>query len=164
MIEHIFTIGGYGYTWDSFFDQLNQNNIDVLVDIRQRRGMRGKKYAFLNATALQAELRNRNIAYVHMKELAPTTEIRHAQKSSDATSNTTKRQRSTLSECFISLYNAEILSKNSELALQKKLEPYSRICFFCVEGAPKACHRVLVADWLSAALKIPITHIGALNA
>lgn len=163
MIEHIFTIGGYGHTLNSFFDQLSENNIEVLIDIRQRRGMRGKKYAFLNATALQDELRNRNIAYIHLKELAPTTAIRDAQKSSDAMSKITKRERFTLSECFTTLYESEILSKNSEHILQKKLEPYKLICFFCVEGTPKACHRALVADWLSAALKISITHIGALN-
>ncbi|MGZ8183604.1 MAG: DUF488 domain-containing protein [Methylobacter sp.] len=163
MIENVFTIGGYGHTSNSFFEQLTKNRIEVLIDIRQRRGMRGRKYAFLNSSALQDELHNRNIAYIHLKELAPTTAVRDAQKSSDVVSRTTKRERATLSESFIRQYESEILSKNSEHALQEKLEPYKRICFFCVEGAHKACHRALVADWLAHALNIQITHIGTLN-
>ena len=78
MIETLYTMGGYGYSQDAFFDRLEANGVDVLVDIRQRRGMRGRQYSFLNSTALQTELLEREIAYLHLKELSPTTAVRDA--------------------------------------------------------------------------------------
>ncbi len=43
---NIFTIGVYGSTEQQFFDKLIENRIDTFCDIRQRRGVRGKEYAF----------------------------------------------------------------------------------------------------------------------
>ena len=40
----LYTMGVYGSTEASFFKKLEQNNIDTLCDIRQRRGVRGSKY------------------------------------------------------------------------------------------------------------------------
>ncbi len=45
----IVTIGGYGFTEDAFINALKGAGVDAFVDIRQRRGMRGSKYAFLNS-------------------------------------------------------------------------------------------------------------------
>lgn len=50
------TIGGYGFTEKSFIGRLREANVDTLVDVRRRRGMRGAKYAFLNSSYLQAAL------------------------------------------------------------------------------------------------------------
>jgi len=43
-----YTIGVYNSTEKEFFDKLTKNNIDTFCDIRQRRGVRGSKYAFVN--------------------------------------------------------------------------------------------------------------------
>ncbi len=43
-----YTIGVYGSTGNEFFQKLIDNNIDTFCDIRQRRGVRGAKYAFVN--------------------------------------------------------------------------------------------------------------------
>ena len=45
--------GVYGKTEHEFFDSLLSENITLFVDIRQRRGMRGKKYSFVNSLYLQ---------------------------------------------------------------------------------------------------------------
>ena len=45
----IFTIGVYNSSETHFFDKLKNNHIDVFCDIRQRRGVRGRKYAFVNS-------------------------------------------------------------------------------------------------------------------
>lgn len=43
----IFTIGVYNSTELQFFKKLSENNIDTFCDIRQRRGGRGREYAFV---------------------------------------------------------------------------------------------------------------------
>ena len=51
-----FTIGVYNSTEKEFFEKLTQNNIDTFCDIRQRRGVRGSKYSFVNSNRLQQRL------------------------------------------------------------------------------------------------------------
>lgn len=48
-----FTIGVYGATEETFFKKLVENNIDTLLDIRRRRGVRGLKYSYVNSNKLQ---------------------------------------------------------------------------------------------------------------
>lgn len=159
MIETLYTIGGYGYSQNSFFDRLEANGVDVLVDIRQRRGMRGRRYSFLNSTALQTELLERGIAYLHLKELSPTTLVRDAQKSQDLSSGVAKRKREILSCEFIEAYSDNVLVNLNPEDILAKILDYKRPCFFCVEAAERACHRSLVTDWLTSYRHIPATHI-----
>ena len=70
------TIGGYGFDGESFLTRLRQAGVSVLIDVRQRRGARGPDYAWAKAQRLQASLAAARIAYVHRRELAPTTELR----------------------------------------------------------------------------------------
>lgn len=160
MITEICTIGGYGHTFQTFFSQLQRYGVDVLVDIRQRRGLRGSTYAFLNATALQGELQHRGIGYLHLRELAPTSTIRDAQKTADKISSINKHSRIGLSEVFESEYKREILGNSDSKRIIVELAPYRKICFFCVEGPAGACHRSLVSKWLSSELDVPIIDIG----
>jgi uncharacterized protein (DUF488 family) len=160
VITEICTIGGYGHTFLTFFDQLQMHGVNVLVDIRQRRGLRGSSYAFLNATALQNELQCRGIGYIHLKELAPTTAIRDAQKAADQRASTSKRDRTKLSEVFESKYKREVLGNSDKREILAQLVPHQKVCFFCVEGPASACHRSLVSEWLSSELDIPVTDIG----
>lgn len=161
MIKRIFTIGAYGHSREEFFASLRSNNVDALVDIRQRRGMRGKRYSFLNSIALQSELRTHAIGYRYIKELAPTTAIRDAQRAADAGGGTTKRERRALSDEFNFMYKAQVLDKCDAAAVLRQLEPFDRICFFCVERTPSACHRSLVSAWLSLKLGVDVLDIGA---
>ena len=63
-MEHLFTIGAHGYHSGDFFNALRDADIDLFVDIRRRRGMRGRVYSYANATRLQDELQARGIAVV----------------------------------------------------------------------------------------------------
>jgi uncharacterized protein (DUF488 family) len=148
MIETINTIGGYGFSKEAFFERLKESKIDILVDIRQRRGMRGKLYAFLNAKALASELERHGIAYIHIKELAPTDEVRDAQREDDLKSGVKKRTRAELSDAFRDAYREKILVGSSAEKILAKIQNYRHPCFFCVEGPVAACHRSLVTDWL----------------
>lgn len=158
-IELIFTVGGYGHTEDSFLDSLLQNNVDILVDIRQRRGMRGKKYSFLNSLALQSALNDARISYDHIKPLAPTMAVRAAQKNADLRTATQKRSRLQLSSEFIDSYRATILDDLSPELVLDRLKSYRRPCFFCVESQAAACHRSLVAEWLAEYANLPTKNL-----
>jgi uncharacterized protein (DUF488 family) len=70
-----YTVGVYGSTEYDFFKKLTDNNIDTFCDIRQRRGVRGSKYSFVNSNRLQQKLQDIDIKYAHIIELAPTKEI-----------------------------------------------------------------------------------------
>jgi uncharacterized protein (DUF488 family) len=81
----IITIGVYGSTEQDFFQALVDAGVDTFWDIRQRRGMRGSKYAFVNSSRLQAKLRELGIRYLHVKELAPSKQNREVQRVADET-------------------------------------------------------------------------------
>jgi uncharacterized protein (DUF488 family) len=91
----IATIGVYGFDRDGFLGALAGAGVDILVDVRQRRGVRGSEYAWANARRLQAALAEAGVEYVHMKDLAPTTEMRQAQYREDARRGEGKRSRTT---------------------------------------------------------------------
>ena len=54
----IYTIGVYNSTEVEFFNKIKSNQIELFCDIRQRRGVRGSKYKFVNSIYLQNKLKN----------------------------------------------------------------------------------------------------------
>lgn len=146
-----YTIGVYNSTEQQFFKKLTENNIDTFCDIRQRRGVRGSQYAFVNSNRLQARLNELDIRYGHVIELAPTTEIRDLQKEADEQLGELKRKRNKLGKVFTIAYKNTILSKFDIDSFIDKLDEVGarRIVLFCVEEKPEACHRSIVSDKLS---------------
>lgn len=144
---NVFTIGVYNSTEDSFFEKLTKNHIDMFCDIRQRRGVRGSLFRYVNSNYLQAKLEELGINYMYIKELAPTSEIRQKQKDADKLNNETKKQRTSLGKVFVEEYNSQILvhfdMKNLVTGLEKA--GVKNVVFFCVEEHASACHRSLVA-------------------
>lgn len=144
----LYTIGGYGHTEESFLNSLKSNNIDLFVDVRQRRGMRGSAYSFLNAKKLEQNLIEAGISYLHFKDLAPTNEVRNFQRSADSAGNHSKRSRDKLSQGFIDAYKREILLDKEREEVLRRIRGYNNVCFFCVEKGHEACHRSILTDWL----------------
>lgn len=157
--ERILTIGAYGKPATAFFDALTQAGVDLFCDIRQRRGVRGSEYAFVNSTRLQAKLKELGIAYRHVPELAPTTAMRERQYAADQEQGVTKRARLELGSTFKELYTRDVLDRFNAEEFFISLEGARRITFFCVEGAPAACHRSLVADRLHKEWGAPVEHL-----
>ena len=145
-----FTIGVYNSTEKEFFDKLTQNNIDTFCDIRQRRGVRGAKYAFVNSNRLQQRLNDLEIKYGYVPDLAPTTEIRELQKEIDEEKGELKRERQELGKVFVIEYKNRILKNFDFDKFFESLDQIgaSRVVLFCVEEHPEACHRSIVADKL----------------
>ncbi len=155
-----YTIGVYNSTEQEYFYKLTENNIDTFCDIRQRRGVRGAKYAFVNSNRLQQKLYELDIKYGHIIELAPTSEIRELQKEADAQKGELKRDRNELGKIFTIAYKDKILSKFDFDRFIDKLDEVgaSRVVLFCVEEKPEACHRSIVTDKLEQ-LGYSITHL-----
>tara|TARA_R110001583_G_scaffold99123_1_gene244385 strand:- start:66 stop:542 length:477 start_codon:yes stop_codon:yes gene_type:complete len=155
-----YTIGVYNSTEQQYFDKLTENNIDTFCDIRQRRGVRGAKYSFVNSQILQSKLHDLDIQYGHILDLAPTTEIRDLQKEADAQQGELKRDRNKLGKVFKIAYKNRILSNYDFDYFIEKLEEINanRVVLFCVEEKPQACHRSLVTDKLES-LGYNITHL-----
>jgi uncharacterized protein (DUF488 family) len=153
------TVGVYGATVERFLDALGANDVRLLVDVRQRRGVRGSEYAWANAQRLQAALAEAGIAYSHHKELAPTTELRHVQYEEDARAGAGKRSRVELAPAYVERYAREILGQVDLAALVEELPADGASALMCVERDPEACHRSIVADRLSAEYGCAIIHL-----
>lgn len=156
-----FTIGVYNSTEKEFFDKLTQNNIDTFCDIRQRRGVRGAKYAFVNKNRLEQRLNDLDIKYGYVPDLAPTTEIRELQKKIDVEKGELKRDRQELGKVFVIEYKNRILKNFDFDRFFESLDQIgaSRVVLFCVEEHPEACHRSIVADKLMNNFNYKITHL-----
>lgn len=155
-----FTIGVYHSTGEEYFQKLTKNNIDTFCDIRQRRGVRGLQYAFVNSKRLQDKLNELGMKYRHILALAPTPEIRESQKKADTQTGEQKRNRDKLGQVFIKIYMENILEKfDLILFIDELIEmDAKKVVFFCVEEKPEACHRKLVTDQLEK-LGYKITHL-----
>jgi len=156
----IFTLGVYGSTEQLFFGKLAENGIDTFCDIRQRRGVRGSQYAFVNSKRLQDTLAGMGISYTYLKELSPTKKIRAAQKEADKRNGIQKKDRTRLGDVFINGYKQHIADYDFG-ALDKKLKEMDadKVVFFCVEESPYACHRSIVAEKLHKLFGYQITHL-----
>lgn len=140
----LFTVGVYGRSEKEFFDILVARNIGIFIDVRQRRGMRGRQYSFVNSLYLQGKLSLLGIEYVYLKELAPTSEARKKQKEADLLAGDSKRLRSSLSPAFCNIYNELILDK-FDFSILREIMVNGSACLFCVECNCDACHRGLIA-------------------
>src|ERR1041384_3489733 len=52
-MRRIATIGVYGFTTEAFIEKLADEDVALLLDLRQRRGVRGPDYAWANSARLQ---------------------------------------------------------------------------------------------------------------
>lgn len=146
-MSEIATIGVYGFDRESFLAALAGDGIELVLDVRQRRGVRGSEYAWANAGRLQSALGEAGVGYTHLKELAPTTAMREAQYREDARKGEGKRSRTELSEEYVGLYTEQVLDA-VDLGPVVKWIGASRAALLCVERDPEACHRSLVAERL----------------
>jgi len=153
------TIGVYGFDDESFLRRLRQADVRLLLDLRQRRGVRGPEYAWANSARLQRALAAADIRYRHVKELAPTTELRQLQYREDDRQGVGKRDRVALAPEYAERYTREILDPFDLGALVAELRGDSMAALFCVERDPEACHRSLVAERLRAEYGLPVTDL-----
>jgi uncharacterized protein (DUF488 family) len=158
-VRKIFTIGVYGFTGKTFRERLGEVGVDLLLDVRQRRGVRGPDYAWANSRRLQAALREADIKYEHHRELAPTTELRQLQYAEDDRQGVGKRSRVTLAADYTRRYTGEILDRADLEPIIGSIVDGAVAALLCVERDPEACHRSLIAERLAEEFGVAVEHL-----
>ncbi len=130
-----------------------------MLDVRQRRGVRGPSYAWANSRRLQDALAAASLAYRHHPELAPTTELRRLQYAEDDRLGVGKRSRVELAPEYVRRYTAEILDPAEFGALVAVLPLVGVAALLCVERDPEACHRSLIAARLADRHGLAVEHL-----
>jgi uncharacterized protein (DUF488 family) len=148
-VPRIATIGVYEWEPHAFIGALDAKNVTKLFDIRQRRGVRGSRYAWANSNRLQALLADAGIAYEYHPELAPDTEMRQTQYRADARQGVGKRSREVLAPEYIREYTQEILDTVPLEPFVRRMPVHGIGALLCVEADAPACHRSLVAQRLA---------------
>jgi uncharacterized protein (DUF488 family) len=143
------TIGVYEFDAPTFVGALDAANVAKVMDIRQRRGVRGSQYAWANSQRLQALLADAGIGYEYHPELAPDTELRHLQYRDDDRQGVGKRSRVRLAPEYVREYTKEILDLVPLEPFVRQLPVHGIGALLCVEATAQACHRSLVAARLA---------------
>ena len=142
-----------------FLVALRGAGVDLVLDVRQRRGVRGSDYAWANAKRLQAALADAGIGYEHHIELAPTTELRQLQYAEDDRQGVGKRSRVSLAPAYREGYLGQILDRVDLAAFVEGLPAGATPALMCVERDPEACHRSLIAERLRVEHRARVSHV-----
>ncbi len=158
-VKRVVTIGVYGWEQSSFLNALAAADVRLLLDVRQRRGVRGREYAWANAVRLQDAVTRAGVKYQHHGELAPTTELRQLQYAEDARRGIGKRARTELARAYRERYAHEILDRVDLAPLVAGLPAEQASALFCVERDPQACHRSIIAERLASEHDVIVSHL-----
>ncbi len=161
-VRTVVTIGVYGFDQAAFLAALARARVKVLLDVRQRRGVRGSEYAWSNSARLQTALAGAGIDYRHHKELAPTTKLRQLQYEEDARRGVGKRSRVELAAEYRERYTREILDRVDLEPIVAAMPTDAATALLCVERDPEACHRSLIAQRLGDRHGITVVHLRPL--
>jgi uncharacterized protein (DUF488 family) len=152
-------VGVYQSGLDDFLDKLRRHRVAMLVDVRQRRGIRGREYAWANSRRLQAALKQAGIEYRHVPELAPTTEMRQLQYREDDRLKVGKRSRVELADVYRRRYLHEVLDQVDLGAFLESIPDDATFVLVCVERDARACHRSLIAARLQAEYGLAVARL-----
>lgn len=158
-MRRVITIGVYGFTADAFLAALSAAGVGLVLDVRQRRGVRGSDYSWANSVRLQGALVTAGVGYLHHRELAPTTELRQLQYREDARLGVGKRSRAQLAPDYRERYTREILDAVDLGPIVAGLPADRASALLCVERDPEACHRSLIAERLAAQEAVEVAHL-----
>jgi uncharacterized protein (DUF488 family) len=160
----ILTMGVYGYTDKTFRQALQQADVDVFVDTRRRRGVRGAQYSFANSQRLQETLQSLGIPYVHRLDLSPTPEMIRSQDDADHNAKIARHERTHLTPEFRETYEGDILKYFDPREFVASLgSGVESALIFCIEEVPDACHRSILAKRLHDELGGTVEHLVPVN-
>jgi uncharacterized protein (DUF488 family) len=159
LARRLATIGVYGYSGEAFVAALGEAQVGAILDVRQRRGVRGREYAWANFRRLQVALARSGITYNHLKQLAPPTELRQLQYAEDDRLGVGKRSRIELAPEYARRYTEEILDPVGIGPVVENMAPEGTSALLCVERDSEACHRSLIAARVAEVERIPVVHL-----
>jgi uncharacterized protein (DUF488 family) len=147
----IWTIGHSTRTIDEFISLLEENEINLLIDVRAWPG--SKRYPQFNRDALAESLKAHGIRYEHFPELGGK------RKSKPDSRNTAWRNASFRG--YADYMETEQFQRGIERLLDVAMEP-GPTAIMCAEAVWWRCHRSLIADYLKAR-GVEVLHILGTN-
>lgn len=144
----IYTIGFTGKTAQRFFEVLDRNNLQRVIDIRLRPG--GQLSGFAKGSDLVWFLdRLNSCGYLHLPELAPTKDILGDYRKDHDWNR------------YVSRFEALMDERGIPDTLDRTLFTERASCLLCSEPTPERCHRRLVAERLARAWSdVEVVHLG----
>ena len=132
----IYTIGHSTHTLEEFVVMLKSFNIELLADIRSFPGSR--KFPHFNKENLPASLAEKNIEYIHLKNLGGRRKV------NPDSCNTGWRVAAFRG------YADYMETENFKKAIEEleKIASQKRVAYMCAEAVWWRCHRSLVSDYL----------------
>jgi len=146
-VPTIYTIGYTKKSLQQFIGLLQEAGVDAVIDVRLRNT--SQLAGFAKRDDLAFLLREGfGIAYEHVVELAPTTEILDVYKKDH---NWLAYERD----------YPQLLAERQALSIGRQLlERYQRPCLLCSEDTPDHCHRRLLAEYLAERIgNLEIVHL-----
>lgn len=131
----LYTIGHSNRTLEEFIEILKAHHIERIIDIRTI--PKSRSFPWFNQSELSKSLRNKHIAYKHMKNLGG---LRHAAKDSINQGWHNASFRGFADYMQTPEFFAGLKSLNELLKSDKKT------AIMCAEAVPWRCHRSLIGD------------------
>jgi hypothetical protein len=138
--QMLFTIGYEGISVERYINNLIQNDVHVLCDVRNN--SLSRKFGF-SKNSLQKYLGNIGIEYIHLPELGIKSEKRNNLISDEDYQNLFKEYKTSLPT------KGNYIEKLYQLIKNKR-----RIALTCFEHEPLHCHRHVIRDYLIENYKV----------
>ena len=145
----IFTIGFTQKRAQVFFDLLNENKIDLLIDIRLNNT--SQLAGFAKFPDIQFFLKTiGSINYIHDTNFSPTADLLKNYKSKKVSWDE-----------YEDIFENIMLNRRINNYIQDQYAKYSNqnICLLCSEPTEQHCHRRLVAEHFEEVLKTKVKHL-----
>lgn len=139
-----FTLGYQSHNVDSILKVLNENDIDLLVDVRQNPVSRKTGFS---GPKLQEKLEQMGIEYAHYPCLGTPAHIRAQYKRSGNALGALKK------------YAAYLETKGRCLQSLVEFSSKKRFCLLCLEKDHNLCHRGVIADKLAEMTRCRPIHL-----
>ena len=153
------TIGVYGFTAERFLEALRAADVRQLLDVRQRRGVRGPEYAWANSRRLQAALAEAGHRIPPPPRAGADDRAAALAIQGGRPARRGKRSRTELAPEYVEGYTREILDQVDLAPIVAAMPAAGRAALFCVERDPEACHRSLIARRLTERHGVPVIHL-----
>lgn len=126
-----YTIGYQSKSVTDFIEKLENLNINTLVDVREIPNSRRKEFS---KTRLSKYLNDRNINYIHLKDLGSPKEIR------------SKLKKDNDYNFFFKTYSLYLNSKHKTIRDLYQIILENICCIMCYEKLPEYCHRSIICN------------------
>lgn len=141
----LYTIGYEGKKFERYLNELIQEDVKVLVDVRKN--AHSMKYGF-SKTTLQKAVENLGIEYIHIPNLGIESENRqNLQTKADY-------------DALFAQYAKTFKTKVEDMAyLNELIESKDRVAITCFEKDVSYCHRGVIAKKMKKGFQVEVKHL-----